>query len=101
MDESEVLRILLELAEEAKFEIRIAGRSTRQEFEVGAPGSGICRVRGRIWIILSESEPARAQVEVLVQALKEHAGTLIETRYLPPAVRAWFGPRGSGEDRPA
>ncbi len=63
----------------------MAGRGRRDE---QPPGSGICRVRDRVWVILSGAEPACAQVEVLARALEAHAPTLLEDRYLPPAVRA-------------
>jgi len=38
--------------------------------------------------VLSHSDPVDVQIEVLGDALREHAAAFIEGRYLPPAVRA-------------
>ena len=53
-----------------------------------SPASGVCRVRGKTWVVLAASDDLEERIEVLAQALKTHAAHLLESRYLPPAVRA-------------
>ena len=84
MELSELLERLAELAREAGLEVR--------ELRAGAegdpsPASGVCRVRGETWVVLAASDGLERRVEVLAQALKTHAGQILEGRYLPPAVR--------------
>jgi len=81
---SELLDRLAELAREAGLQVR--------ELRAGgegdpSPASGVCRVRGETWVLLSASDGLERRVEVLARALKSHAGHLLEGRYLPPAVR--------------
>jgi hypothetical protein len=52
-----------------------------------SPASGVCRVRGETWVLLAASDGLERRIEVLAQALKSHAGQILEGRYLPPAVR--------------
>ena len=86
MQPVEVMEALLELAGEAGLEVRTAGASALADSE-GAPTSGVCRVQDRVFVVLSRSDPVDAQIAVLGQALREHAATFIEGRFLPPAVR--------------
>ena len=84
MELSELLERLAELAREAGLEVR--------ELRAGAegdssPASGVCRVRGETWVLLAASDGLERRVEVLAQALKTHAGHILEGRYLPPALR--------------
>lgn len=90
MQPAEVMEALLEIAEAAEIEVR----STR----AGAPAdadwftaSGVCRVEGRVWVVLSESDPVDIQLDVLASALREHAAEQLEQRFLPPAVRERLG----------
>lgn len=55
--------------------------------ERDAPASGICRVRGRIWALLSSADPLERRIEILAEALRAQAGAALEERYLPPAAR--------------
>jgi hypothetical protein len=87
MDGAQILEVLQELASEAGFEIRRVG-SGRPPEDDPPIASGVCRLRGRVWVVLSGSEPLELQIDVLAGALRKHAGTLLEDRYLPPAVRA-------------
>jgi hypothetical protein len=87
MEASEILAALLDLAREAGLEVRPVGRSGLEAEEV-PPGSAVCRVRGAIWVMLSSADPVAIQLEVLAEALRRHAPSLIEERHLPPAVRA-------------
>ncbi len=87
MEQGDVLEVLLELAAEAGLRVRVAGREA-----LGADSlplaSGVCRVRGEWWVVLSSSEPTEAQIRTLAEALEKHAKSLLEERHLPPAVRA-------------
>ena len=87
MEPSDILASLLDLAREAGLEVRPVGR---QGLDAGepAPGSAVCRVRGAVWVMLSSEDPVAIQLEVLADALRRHAAALLETRHLPPAVRA-------------
>ena len=86
MTPAELFETLLELTQEAGLEVRIVGRRRPGDAELPAT-SGICRVRGAIWVLLSPLEPTEAHVDLLVRALREHAADFIAARYLPPAVR--------------
>jgi len=78
-----VLELLVGLAEEAGIAVRIA-RAGDSELP---PRSGICRVRGRLLLVVSAAEPLDARIEAVVAALRAHAGEALEERFLPPAVR--------------
>ena len=88
MQPSDVLEVLLALASEAGMRVQVAGRDARPGDALPPVASGICRVRGVWWVVLSSNEPAEAQIGTLARALKTHAGSLLEERHLPPAVRA-------------
>lgn len=49
--------------------------------------SGVCRVRGELWVVLVPSDPVEHRIAVLARALVAHAPALLETRWLAPAVR--------------
>ena len=85
MTPEERLVALRELARELDLEVRSAGSTAE------APAaSGVCRVRGEIWVVLAAGDPPARQAEVLAQGLQAHAGAALEERYLPPAIRALF-----------
>jgi hypothetical protein len=94
----EVLERLLELARETGLAVRFVPGAPRGEGEPGA-ASGVCRVRGELWVVLSRSDPPQARIAVLAGALRAERGEELESRYLPPAVREWLG-RGPSEGRP-
>jgi hypothetical protein len=82
---SELLARLADLAREAGLEVReLHAASDGQP----SPASGVCRVRGETWVLLAVSDALEERVEVLARALKTHAADFLESRYLPPAVRA-------------
>ncbi len=56
----------------------------------GTPGltSGPARVRGQAWVVLVLEEPIEARIRALAAGLVQFAGTSLESRYVPPAVRA-------------
>jgi hypothetical protein len=77
-----LLESLLDLARDCGLEIRHAGGG-----EDPPPRSGLCRVHDRVWLVLVRSEPVEDRIEVVATALRAHAGSALESRYLPPAVR--------------
>jgi hypothetical protein len=84
MELAEQLARLAELARELELEVREVRRGVEGE---PAPASGVCRVRGRTWVVLATGDPIERRIEVLAGALESHAGRELEGRYLPPAVR--------------
>ena len=90
MENAELMEELLALASEAGLEVRLVGSAESGESD-GLPSSALCRVRGAVWVVLSRADPTDVQIRVLAQALKSHASDLIESRYLPPAVRNRLG----------
>ncbi len=85
MELSELLARLADLAREAGLEVRELRAATEGH---RSPASGVCRVRGETWVLLAASDDLEERVEVLARALKTHAAPFLESRYLPPAVRA-------------
>jgi hypothetical protein len=83
VEASEILRRLVELAEEAGVAVRVIRAG---EGEPPAR-SGLCRVRGRLLLLLSTADPLDARIQAVAGALREHGGSLLEQRFLPPAVR--------------
>jgi hypothetical protein len=49
--------------------------------------SGVCRVKGELWLVLSPTDPLEHRMRVAAAALRAHAPALLETRWLPPALR--------------
>lgn len=88
MELSELLERLRDLAAEAGLEVRDLRSAADGQ---PGPSSGVCRVRGETWVLLAASDALEERVEVLAQALKTHAARFLESRYLPPAVRARLG----------
>lgn len=88
MEPAEVLERLLDLARDAGLRVERG----RAEGGDGLPGtsSGICRLRGELWVVLIDSDPLLQRLEVLAEALRDQAPDLLETRYVPPAVRSWL-----------
>ncbi len=83
MEPQPLLDLLIGLAEEAGIAVRVA-RAGESELP---PRSGLCRVRGRLLLVVSAAEPLEARIEAVAAALREHGGALLEARFLPPAVR--------------
>ncbi len=80
MERRELLELLLDFAREAGLEVRREPRGASVR-------SGVCRVRGAVWSVLAGADPLEEHLAVAAGALREHAGSLLEDRYLPPAVR--------------
>lgn len=84
MQPVDLLQALLELADEVGLEVRATRGAGEGEPSVS---SGVCRVRGRVWVVLAATDPVDAQIAVLARALVAAAGETLEARFVPPAVR--------------
>jgi len=86
MQPADLMQALLDLADEVELEVR----AVRVGGADGEPpvSSGAVRVKGRVWVVLSDSDPADVQISVLASALVAHAGEALEERWLAPALRA-------------
>jgi hypothetical protein len=45
-------------------------------------------VRGELWIVLSGHDSIEDRIAVVAEALRREASEWLQSRYLPPAVRA-------------
>lgn len=86
MEPSEILAALLDVAREAGLRVRAVSRRGLEAGE-SVPASGVVRLKGEIWILLSDTDPVAIQLEVLAGAVRSHAADFVSGRYLPPAVR--------------
>ena len=80
-----LLDYLVELAREAGIRVRVIPRSSA-ELDL-APHSGICRIRGSLWLLLVSAESLEDRIEAAATVVRAHASEVLEGRYLPPAVR--------------
>lgn len=92
MDEADILEALFELARDEGFEIRAAGRLAPDDPPLL---SGVCRLRGQLYIVLSANESVPMQIEAMASALRENAAESLQNRHLPPAIRVLIDPPGS------
>jgi hypothetical protein len=83
VEEAEILRQLVALAEEAG----VAVRQIRSGEGETPARSGLCRVRGRPLLLLATADPLAARIEAVASALRAEGGALLEQRFLPPALR--------------
>ena len=81
--------MLFELARDAGFEVRAAGRLAPDDPPLL---SGVCRLRGKLYIVLSANESVPVQIEALATALRENAAETLQNRHLPPAIRDLLDP---------
>jgi hypothetical protein len=86
VESAELMLALMELAQKAELEVRTLGATGGAQAEAPV-ASGVCRVRGEVWVLLSASDPLDVRLEVLADALKTHRGEWLEGVWLPPAVR--------------
>jgi hypothetical protein len=91
VDSLQLLEALLDLARDVGLSVRPIGSAAGGDAPA-APSSGVCRVRGEVWVLLADSDPVERRVEVLAHALRTCAGDALEARFLPPAVRARLEP---------
>jgi len=82
---AELMQALLDLAEEIGLEVRVVG-GPRADGEP-APASAVCRVKGRVWVVLSRDDASATQIGVLARALVAQPDAGLEAPWLPPAVR--------------
>lgn len=86
MSPDEMLDELVGLAGEAGLDVRVL--TGRGDVDAGIPTrSGVCRVRGDLWVVLAAADSLEDRIAVVCGALREHAASFLEDRYLPPAVR--------------
>jgi hypothetical protein len=85
MQPGEVLAFLLALAGEAGITVKHLPAGARED---AVAQSGACVVHGRPWLLLAPDDPDAAKIAAAVAALRAYAPSLLEERYLPPAVRA-------------
>ena len=88
MEPAELMQALMDLATRAELEVRVVGRAEAGE---SPPASAVCKVRGKLWVVLSANDPTDVQLEVLARAVRENAAEIVGASYLPPAVRALLG----------
>jgi hypothetical protein len=93
MDEAQILEALLELADEAGMKVRAGGRGSLGD-DLPPMASGVCRVRGELWVVLASADSVPVQIGTLAGALRDHAAEFVEGRHLAPAIRAFLDPRG-------
>ncbi len=90
MNPEELHRELIELARVAGFEVRQASGRAGADRDLPI-ASGVCRVRGSVWVVLAATDSLEERSATLADALTTHASELLETRYLPPALREKLG----------
>ena len=93
MEPAQLLAALLELARDVGLRVRALGGGWGADAALPA-ASGVCRVRGELWVLLADSDPVARRLDVLASALCNHAPDLMERHYLPPAVRECLEARG-------
>ena len=85
MQAADLMQAMLELADEVALEVRVV--RTRPGSEEPPLSSAVCRVKGRIWVVLSDADPVDAQLAAIASALRQQCGETLNDRYLPPAIR--------------
>ena len=98
MTDSEVLTELISLAESAGLRVQTVPRARDSDPPVA---SGVVRIRGAARIVLVSSDSLEERIAVLVEGLRTHAPVFLESRHVPPALRARLdradpaGPQGA------
>jgi len=87
VNQAEILLQLVELAEAAGLRVRPIRGTSSAEGEPAAR-SGLCRVRGELWIVLASHDSFEERIAVVAEALRREASEWLQSRYLPPALRA-------------
>ena len=85
MTDAEVLTELLALAESAGLRVQTVPRAREMDVPVA---SGVVRIRGAVRIVLVSSDSLGERIAVLAEGLRTHASDFLESRHLPPALRA-------------
>ena len=97
MTPAELLGCLLDLAREAGLEVRALPARGVAEADLPAR-SGVCRVRGRLLVLLSAADSVEDRIDALVHALRSAGPDALEGRWIPPAVRERI--EGTARGRP-
>jgi hypothetical protein len=82
----ELLEELVGLAEEVGLRIRRIRGAPAGDGET-AVASGVVRVRGEVWVVLSEADSLEERVSTVAAALGREASARLEGRYLTPVLR--------------
>ena len=85
MNDADVLGELVGLAESAGLRVQSVPRARETDSPVS---SGVVRIRGTVRVVLVASDPVAELIAVLAAALRAHASEFLESRHLPPALRA-------------
>ena len=89
MTPEELFEALCGLADEVALEVRTVSAIAAD----GSPVvSGVCRLRERVWVLLSAADPLEQRIDVLAEGLRRQGGDRFEARFLPPAVRDRLDP---------
>jgi len=86
MDSAEVLEFLIDLARDTGLEVRRVPARQASDSEPPAR-SGVCRVRGRLFVLLAAADSVEDRIAALAGGLRALDPSVLEGRWLPPAVR--------------
>ena len=90
MSPAEVLEALTDLCREAGIEVRRVRVGPEASVEP-AVRSGVCRVRGVLWLVLCDADGVEERIGAAADALRGYAPDFVDGRYLPPALRQRLG----------
>ena len=94
MADAELMESMLDVARQAGLTVKRLSSGRLDDYEA-ATTSGVCQVRGEVWVMLSPADPSEVQLEVLARALREHAPEFVAAHFLPPALRERLSPEES------
>lgn len=86
MEPGELLDCLVDLAREAGLEVRRLPARAGSETE-SPPRSGVCRLRGRLLVLLASGDSVEDRIDAVVHGLRSLDPALLEGRWIPPAIR--------------
>jgi hypothetical protein len=86
VEPAEVLEFLIDLSRETGLEVRRVPARPSSESEPPAR-SGVCRVRGRLFVLLAAADSVEDRIAALAAGLRALDPAVLEGRWLPPAVR--------------
>jgi hypothetical protein len=92
--DAELMESMLDVARQAGLTVKRLSRGRLDDYEAPTT-SGVCQVRGEVWVMLSPTDPSEVQLEVLARALREHAPEFVAAHFLPPALRERLSPEES------
>lgn len=86
MTPGQILDCLVDLARESGLEVRALAARGAAESDLPAR-SGVCRVHGRLLVLLSAADSVEDRIDALLHALRSAGPEALEGRWIPPAVR--------------